>query len=177
MKKTLSIIIICLTFLIIYFLQENFFSWFNISGIMPNLFVIYILFLGLFLGKIYGVSFGIIFGLLLDFFVGKRLGINAITYGAIGLLGGLLTKNFSKDSRLTIMLIAAGATFVFEILSYIMQIVVFNIPIEVFRFLKIVIIETIFNSILIIIIYPLINKTGDVLTKIFNEKNILTRYY
>ena len=91
--------------------------------------------------------------------------------------GGLLTKNFSKDSRLTLMLITMGATFAFEILSYIMQIVIFNIPIEIFRFLKIVIIETIFNSILIIIIYPLIDKTGDVLTKIFNEKNILTRYY
>ena len=75
------------------------------------------------------------------------------------------------------MLITMGATFAFEILSYIMQIVIFNIPVEIFRFLKIVIIETIFNSILIIIIYPLIDKTGDVLTKIFNEKNILTRYY
>lgn len=96
MKKTVSIICIFITFLIIYFLQENFFSWFNIGGIKPNLFVIYILFLGLFLGKTYGVSFGIIFGLLLDFFVGKRIGINAITYGVIGLLRRTSYKKLFK---------------------------------------------------------------------------------
>ena len=42
MKKTIDIIIIILAFFIIYFLQTNFFTWFNIAGIMPNLFVVLI---------------------------------------------------------------------------------------------------------------------------------------
>ena len=36
MKKVLSILIIFITFFIIYFLQANFFSWFNIAGIKPK---------------------------------------------------------------------------------------------------------------------------------------------
>ena len=66
MKKAISIFMILVAFLIIYFLQANFFSWFNLAGIKPNLFVILILFLGLFAGGKIGISSGIVTGLLLD---------------------------------------------------------------------------------------------------------------
>lgn len=96
MKKALSIIIIFITFIFIYFLQSNFFSWFNISGIKPNLFIILSLIIGIFIGKIYGASMGIIFGLLLDLFIGKALGINAIVLGTAGILRRIIYKKFFK---------------------------------------------------------------------------------
>ena len=80
MKKILSTIIIFLIFILIYFLQSNFFSWFNIAGIKPNLFIILVLMVGLFVGKIYGATTGIVLGLLLD------LGVYAIQLGIAGLL-------------------------------------------------------------------------------------------
>ena len=86
MKKILSTIIIFLIFILIYFLQSNFFSWFNIAGIKPNLFIILVLMVGLFVGKIYGATTGIVLGLLLDFFIGENLGIYAIQLGIAGLL-------------------------------------------------------------------------------------------
>ena len=51
MKKTVTIICIILAFFVIYFLQANFFTWFNIAGIMPNLYVILVLFIGLFMKR------------------------------------------------------------------------------------------------------------------------------
>ena len=45
MKKILSIIAITIVFFVIYFLQINLFNWFNIYGISPNLFIIFILLL------------------------------------------------------------------------------------------------------------------------------------
>ena len=84
MKKILSITIIFITFIFIYFLQSNFFNWFNIAGIKPNLFIVLSLFVGIFVDKIYGASLGIIFGLLLDLFIGKTLGINSIVLGISG---------------------------------------------------------------------------------------------
>lgn len=86
MKKVLSILIIFITFIIIYFMQANFFTWFNIAGIKPNLFIILALFIGMFIGKIYGISIGIVLGLLLDIFIGKAIGINATILGISGLL-------------------------------------------------------------------------------------------
>ncbi len=51
MKKTLTITILCIIFIIIYLLQINFFSWFTIAGVKPNLFVILVLFIGLYSGR------------------------------------------------------------------------------------------------------------------------------
>ena len=93
MKKVLSIIVIFLTFIFIYFLQANFFIWFNIAGVKPNLFIILSLFIGVFIGKIYGMSIGIVLGLLLDLFIGKAIGINAIVLG----LAGVLRRNIHKE--------------------------------------------------------------------------------
>ena len=177
MKKILSIITIFITFVFIYFLQSNFFTWFNIAGIKPNLFIILSLFIGIFIGKIYGTTIGIIIGLLLDFFIGNALGINAIVLGAIGFLGGVFTKNFSKDSRITIMLMSCVATFAAELIYYIFQIILFDASIEIFRFIKIISIEVLFNAMIIIIIYPIIDKTGIIIERIFTEDKVLTRYY
>ena len=96
MKKVLSIINLIITFLIIYFLQSNFFTWFNIAGVKPNLFVVFALFIGLFLGKVWGTSVGIISGLLTDFFIGEKIGVNAIVIGSAGLLRRNICKEFFK---------------------------------------------------------------------------------
>lgn len=176
MKKAQAIIYILLTFFIIYFLQSNFFTWFNIAGIMPNLYVILILFIGLFFGKKLGLIFGIIIGLYLDIVAKNSIGISSIAFGTIGLLAEILSKDFSKDSRLTIILIVAAATTLYETAIYIFNNVINNIPFE-FGFIKILIIELIFNSIITIIIYPLMKKVGYYFEDSFKEKKILTRFF
>lgn len=66
MKKVITIILLCLAFIVIYFLQLNFFSWFTIAGVKPNIFIILILFIGLYSGTKMGLIFGIAFGLAID---------------------------------------------------------------------------------------------------------------
>ena len=60
MKKILIGIITYIVFLLIYFLQANFFSWFTIAGVSPNLFIMLILFLGLFSGGTFSMIMGLI---------------------------------------------------------------------------------------------------------------------
>lgn len=177
MKKVLAILIMILTFILIYFLQSNFFTWFNISGIKPNLFIIFILIIGLYMGKNYGISLGVIFGLLLDLFIGKKFGMYAIELGIVGAIGGFISNKFSKDSKITIMLINAGTTFICELFVYIYQIIIYKSNFELLAFIKIIFIEIIFNLILTILLYPLIQKVGLLLEKTFSESKILTKYY
>lgn len=74
------------------------------------------------------------------------------------------------------MLISMGTTLICEIIAYIYKIINGD-SIEVLTFLKIVLIEIIFNLMIIIIIYPLIRKLGEKLEQVFNEDKILTKYF
>lgn len=177
MKKTLAIILIIITFLIIYFLQANFFTWFNISGIKPNLFVILVLLVGLFAGRKIGIPIAIFLGFFLDLVLGKSIGISAFMFAIVAFLGGYLDKNFSKDSKLTIMLMVAGSTAIYEIGSYVFNVINLSAYAELGSFIKILLIEIVYNTMLTIILYPLIQKTGYKLEEIFKENKILTRYF
>ena len=75
------------------------------------------------------------------------------------------------------MLMAAVTVFACELISYIYQIILFNLSIEIFAFIKIMLIEILFNSMIIIIVYPIIEKAGILLERIFTEDKVLTRYY
>lgn len=75
------------------------------------------------------------------------------------------------------MVMSAVATLVCEIISYILQIILFKLSFEIGSFIKIILIEVLFNSMIIIIIYPIIQKAGILLEKVFTESKILTRYY
>lgn len=177
MKKTISILCLVLTFFFIYFLQSNFFSWFNIAGIMPNLYVIFILFIGLFVKRKIGLTFGILAGLFIEILLGESVGIAALGLGIIGILGEYLSKNFSKDSRFIIILMVLVSTTIYEIISYILSMLRLGGTIEILAFIKILIIELIFNVFITIIIYPIIKKAGYYLENLFDDKILMTRYF
>lgn len=177
LKKVISVLCIILTFFVIYFLQSNFFTWFNMAGIMPNLYIILVLFVGLFVRRKLGLALGIVFGLYLDIVLGKTVGISGLVLGAIGLIGEMLSKNFSKDSRFTIMLMVIGTTALYEIAIYIFNVLKTGAESEILSFLKILVIEVFFNGILTIIIYPLMKKAGYKLENIFEDKVMLTRFF
>ena len=176
MKKALSILCLILTFFIIYFLQANFFTWFNIATIMPNVYVILVLFIGLFVKRKIGLACGIGFGLYLDIVLGKTIGTSALALGIVGLLGEILSKNFSKDSRFIVCLMVIGTTAVYEIIVYLLTMLRTEGTVEILAFLKILLIEMLFNGLITIIIYPLIKKAGYYLENLYDDKFILTRY-
>lgn len=177
MKKAFIIIAFLIVFIILYFLQTNFFSWYNIAGIKPNLFIIFILFIGLFLGKETGLALGIFFGIMLDFFIGKRIGLNAIMLATVGLIGGILDKSFSKESRITFMAMTFAVTILSEIINYTLQIILLNAEPIFGIFMQIVLVEATYNAILVIILYPLIQNAGNQIEAIYNERKPLMRYY
>lgn len=177
MKKIISIILLLITFLIIYFLQSNFFTWFTIWGVQPNLFIIFLLFIGLFSSKKIGLFLGVIFGLFLDVVIGKQIGISGIMFGIIGIMGEHLDKNFSKESRVTIMLMIVLCTIIYETSCYIFNIITLEFNPEIFIFVKILLIEIIYNLLITIIIYPLMQHFGHSLEEIYKTRSILTRYF
>ena len=70
------------------------------------------------MGKNIAIPIGFIIGIYLDILTNKQVGISAIMFVAIGTLGGFFDKNFSKDSKITILLMVAGSTILFETIVY-----------------------------------------------------------
>lgn len=177
MKKLIINILLFFTFIVVYLLQANFFTGFKIVGVMPNLLVIFTLFIGLFAHKYMGITYGIIFGLLIDLIISKKVGITAIMLGAIGLIGTIFDKNFSKDNRLTLIIMVAISTAVFEIGSYVFGIFIYHSNIEIWAFIQILLVECFYNALLTIVFYPLIQILGNKIEEEYKGDRILTRYF
>lgn len=177
MKKVGITIYLILLFIIIYLLQVNFFSWFNIGGVKPNLFIILLLMIGLFAGKKMGIIYGILMGMTLDFWMCKSIGVYSIMLAVVGFLGGSLSKNFSKDSRITMLTMIAIATLLYEVGVIMLNYFINSSEITISYLLKTLITEIIYNSIITIIIYPLIMNLGVKIEENFQENRILTRYF
>jgi len=54
---------------------------------------------------------------------------------------------------------------------------ILSLNVEIWTFAKILIIEILYNSILTIILYPLMQKIGYKVEEIFKKPQILTRYF
>lgn len=177
MKKVIINISLILVFILIYLLTINFFSWFKIAGVMPNLFVIFVLFIGLYCSRIIGASYGVILGILLDLFIGKKVGITAIMLGIVGIIGGTFDKNFSKESRITIMIMVALSTCIYEIGLYIVNCIIYQIDPQIVDFIKILLLESVYNLLITTILYPLIQNLGYKIEDEYKGNKILTRYF
>ena len=120
---------------------------------------------------------GIIFGIFIDIWIGKTLGITSIALALIGVISGILDKTFSKDSRLIVLIMGIICTIIYEIAVYIMQYIVIGINLEILQFIKTLLIEVIYNIIIIIILYPLMKFTGYEIENEIKGDRILTRYF
>jgi len=177
MRKFLIGFLMYIIFILLYFLQTNFFSWFTIAGVSPNIFIIYILFIGLFTDNKFSLIMSLFTGITLDLVVGRTLGITALIFSLVSIVAGYFEKNFSKENKITIIIMVIGMTLACESLNYFLNVLILEIPAEVFAFSKILIIETIYNIFIINIFYKLILKSGVALERQFKQKNILTRYF
>ena len=144
---------------------------------MPNLIIIFVLFIGLFSTQEAGITYGVFLGIFVDLILGKRIGISGIMLGMVGLIGGILDKNFSKESKLTIIIMVILATFLYEIGSYIFGYIMYKYDIQILAFIKILLIETLYNVILTIILYPVIKTLGYKIEEEYKGSKILTRYF
>ena len=177
MKKVLIHIGLIITFIIIYILQTIFFSEFTIAGVMPNIFIILMLYIGLYMGRTMGIIYGIIYGIFIDLWIGKNIGITSIALALIGLISGILDKTFSKDNRLIVILMGIICTIIYEVIFYFMQYMVFDINVEILSFINILLVEAVYNVIIVIIIYPLMKMTGYEIENEVKGDKILTRYF
>ena len=75
------------------------------------------------------------------------------------------------------MVMVVVATAIFEVLSYLLNYIFVSINLEILNFVKILLVEIVFNLILTIIVYPLIQKFGYYIENEYKGNSILTKYF
>lgn len=177
MKKARVILYFIIVYFLIYFLQTNFFSWFTIRGVQPNLFVVWILIIGLNTNSKVGQIVGFIIGLYTDFLYSNAIGISAILFMLIGYSGEFLQKRFPKNSKITLIIMSSITTGGYELLRVCYRYMFYSSHIAFIQFVTTLSIELLFNAILIIILYPIINKIGIIADDTFNGNDAITKYF
>ena len=97
--------------------------------------------------------------------------------GIVGYVGELLDKNFDKNNLLTLLAMVAIVTFGYELVNMFYIIVRNGLNFNIFIFLIMIVVEVLFNVLLVMIFYPLIKKIGHYFEEVFKVKRVLTRYY
>lgn len=117
-----------------------------------------------------GMFLGFLFGFYIDILNGRIVGISAILFCLIVFLAEYVYKNISNENKATMMLLVASSTLLFESLEYVFYIWKLGVTLELVSFAKILVIEILYNVIITIILYPLIQKGSNILYDIFKNK-------
>lgn len=173
-SNLLVAVLLIIAFIIIYFLQANVFSNFTIAGIKPNLFIIFILIIGLFGNNFLSILFSIICGIWLDSLYSESIGITSAMLCLIGFMATWFDSLWSKDEKISIVIMVFIATFIFEFGSYFLKSIIFDFEIEIKIFFKILALEELYNVLLTIIFFGLIKKLGYGMERKLKRTNMYT---
>ena len=165
-------IILLLVFGLLYFLQANIFPLIPINGIVPNLFVIFILVIGLFGNNFLAILFGIISGIFIDLSYSEVIGITPAMLCLVGFIATWFDSLWSKDERISIIIMVILSTFIFEFGSYFLKSLILDFEIESGVFFKILAIEELYNVLLTIIFFGVIKKFGYMMERKLKRSNM-----
>lgn len=120
------------------FLQTTFFRSFSIQGAVPDMVLVLVIFYAIFNGANKGTVYGVICGLLEDLYMGRFIGINAISKGITAFVIGRLQGNVFKENILVGVIGVIVGTIINSILLFILSLVsfeVFNLDNSIFMHL------------------------------------------
>ncbi|MGE5544206.1 MAG: rod shape-determining protein MreD [Bacillota bacterium] len=93
------LVLFLIPFLSIFF-ESTLFGRFTLRGVGPDLMLIFVVFYAIIYGSRKGFSYGFLCGLFEDLYVGRFIGMNALSKGLTAYLIGKLEVNVFKDNLL-----------------------------------------------------------------------------
>ncbi len=138
---------------LVLFLQTTLFSSLSLQGVVPDVLLILVIFYAIFHGAHKGAVYGVLCGLWEDLYLGRFIGINAVSKGLTAYVIGRLQGNVFKENVMVGVLGVVGGTLLNSALLYTFALIgaqVFNIE-KVF-FIN-MIYQGIYNTIIAIPLY------------------------
>lgn len=176
MKKTVITGTIILITIVLLMLQLSIFNNLKLFNVKPNLFLILLTSLVVYTNKKTTYVFFILTGIILDLLLGGMIGITSISM----LISSIIIMSFknilTKKNMANFLLFILIVTIFYELVYNLIRIGLTNTSFDIY-ILKIISIESIYNILISIIIYPIIEKIGNEIYPEYKKSNILTKYF
>ncbi len=176
-KKIIYFIYLLIFGYLIYLLQSTIFLNFKIFGVLPNLILIFLICVNIFTDRYIFFILAVLLGMLYDINFSSVLGVTSAAYILMGILNVYLSKIYYSNDKLIYILKTGILTITFNFIVYIIMLTLSLNNFEIINFIKISIIQAIYNIILTIILYPIIIKFGTKISEEYATENIFTRYF
>ena len=149
-------VIISVLLLISTIIQTNIIGYIRMFGITPNLFIVIITGFALLGGPVEGAAVGFAAGFIQDVIIGNAIGGYSLIGMYVGLAVGIFNKRFVKDSLFVAIPFVFLTTVVYEIIFYLFSFYWRGENEILFATKNIILPESIYNSIITIIMFPII---------------------
>lgn len=157
---------------IIYFFQTGVFTHLALGGIVPNLFVICTVTIGMIRGKKEGCLIGFFCGILMDALFGVYFGMYALVLSVIGYLAGYVQQIFYEEDMTLPIVIIGIADLLYGIAIYLLCFLTRGRMDFIFYFGRIILPETIYTLILAVFVYSIIGWINKKIETKGSEKRI-----
>ena len=158
--KVINVLFYAIWLFVIAVLQPTLISSISVFGIAPNLFLVFVLVAAMIKGKKTGAVCGFVYGLVFDFIIGRMIGVNALLYMYAGLFAGLLCERFiSGTGSVAATVIVFAISMISGIVYYIAYNMVWGGLGFWLAFTRVIILESLYSSVLCFVIYRLIEKS------------------
>lgn len=139
-----------------YFLQMGVFSELTLGGISPNLFIIFVVSIGMIRGKKEGCILGFIFGILTDAMYAVYFGFYALVFALLGYAAGYVQQIFYEEDMTLPLVIISLADLLYGAAIYIFTFLPRGRTDFLYYFTRIILPEMIYTLILAVFLYRLI---------------------
>jgi len=134
-------------------LQSTVFSFYSIKGTLPDLVLVFVVFFALINGARGGTIYGFLCGLFEDLYLGRFIGVNALSKAFTAYLVGHFQDRVFKENILVAMITVLLSTFINSLLFFFLALFthdIFNVDMNI---VVAVIYQSIYNTVLAIPLY------------------------
>lgn len=157
-KKIINILLILLLIISIIFFQTFVINPRSLFGVKPNLILLLVVTVSLLYGLYIGTTFSFFVGVYINILYSTNIPIFILSYTLVGCIIGLLSENYRKENRSSLLYLLVLSTVIFEILEYIVYLLITKTYVNIFYVLWQIILETLLNLVFGYILYNLFNK-------------------
>ncbi|MCX8074388.1 MAG: rod shape-determining protein MreD [Clostridia bacterium] len=157
-RKLLAFLKVILVIICIYLIQIYVIDSRTLFGIKPNLVLVSVITISLWYGLYIGSFYSLIIGFLTDLIFLNSNGIFTISYTITGTLIGFFNYNYRRENRVALLYVTAFGILLFEFVEYTCYIFIASDFVNIFYFIKQVIISSLLNICMAYILYGILYK-------------------